>query len=210
MGKTVGGAFGRVRGKVGDAIGASWKGISIVRQMPLSVANPRTIAQMTQRNKFAQVVAVARELLADLIHTYWDPFSKYMSGYNAFIKANIDAFNSEGLLYPDQFYSGRGVLKGVSGLSATSDSAQRNIELFWTDNSGEGDALESDKAVVVWYNETQNYWDFFATAQTRSAGSLEVEEFRISAGDTIHVYMFFARPDISKISDSSYATCVVA
>lgn len=209
MGKTVGGAFGRVRGKVGDAIGASWKGISIVRQMPLSVANPRTIAQMTQRNKFAQVVAVARELLADLIHTYWDPFAKYMSGYNAFIKTNIDAFNSEGLLYPDQFYSCRGVLKGVSELAGFASVANHSIVTEWSDNSGEGDALGTDVPVFVWYNETQDYWEFSASTNMREDGGASLTDPRMATGDSIHVYMFFARPDISKVSDSSCLSLTV-
>lgn len=53
MGTIKQGILGGFSGKVGTAIGSSWKGISYMRGRAQSVKNPRTEGQMEQRSKFA-------------------------------------------------------------------------------------------------------------------------------------------------------------
>ena len=53
MGKISQGILGGLSGKVGNVVGASWKGIDYVRIKPSSVANPRTVGQVNQRTKFS-------------------------------------------------------------------------------------------------------------------------------------------------------------
>ena len=47
MGKIRQGIIGGFSGKVGNVVGAAWKGISYMRILPVSVANPKTDAQLT-------------------------------------------------------------------------------------------------------------------------------------------------------------------
>ena len=56
MGKISQGVLGGFSGKVGNVIGASWKGIDYMRIMPANVANPRTQGQIDQRSKFVTVL----------------------------------------------------------------------------------------------------------------------------------------------------------
>ena len=56
MGKIKQGILGGLSGKVGNVIGANWKGIDYLRIKPSSVANPRTPGQVDQRSKFSTVL----------------------------------------------------------------------------------------------------------------------------------------------------------
>lgn len=209
MAKLVGGPLGSYRGKAGGTIGTSWKGIAVVKAMPLSVANPNSTLQQSQRGAFSQCVSVARLLLSDLIKPYWDPFSKRMSGYNSFIKQNIKAFDKNGLVKPGDFYSSRGILKGVDGLGITSLAGDESFQVTWLDNSGQGDAQELDIAVYVWFNATQKTWHFFNGINGRADTAETVSDPSIEEGDVIDFWIFFTRSDKSKVSDSSYKQFVV-
>jgi len=209
MAKLVGGPLGSYRGKAGGTIGSAWKGIAVVKSMPLSVANPKTVAQVAQREKFAACIAAARLLLSDLITTYWNPFAKRMSGINAFVKQNIDCFAVGGLSVPADFYAARGILMGVADLDIGGIAEPGEFNVIYTNNSGVGDALASDLARVVEYNETQNYWKVFTPANNREDENWNLDDHALEEGDSVHCYVFFTRPDISKISDSSYKHVVV-
>lgn len=208
MGRTKGGAFGVISGKVANAVGSSWKGIATVRSLPESVANPKTTAQMAQRNKFSSCVSVARILLSLLVQIFWDPFSKKMSGYNAFIKSNIDCFDADGLATPADFKAAKGTLVGETITSLSVDALAHDLELVLSDQTGIGDALATDKLSVLYYNETKDTWTFLANPSdaVRSDGGVTIPDILIVDGNVLHVWCFFSRPDISKISDSVYET----
>jgi len=210
MAKIRSGILGPVSGSIGGIVGAKWKGIPTIRSKPLSVANPNTSAQQTQRGKFSQVVAVARLLLSDLIQTYWDPFAREMSGYNAFVRQNINAFDSDGLAIPADFFSARGTLVGLSSFGAIASASNDNIDCDWADNTGEGDALADDYFCAVWYNSVQKYWMFQETTATRGDGAVIFLDPKMVAGDELHIYPFFSRPDITRISDSILKTVTVS
>ena len=42
------GILGGFSGKVANVVGTSWKGIAVIKAMPLSVANPKTAGQVAQ------------------------------------------------------------------------------------------------------------------------------------------------------------------
>lgn len=198
------GILGAGSGKVGGVIMSSWKGIATIRSMPSTVENPNTAAQQAQRSKFSKAVEVSRLLLAELIHPYWDPFTKGMSGYNSFIKTNINCFDSTGLIAPAAFKASRGVLVGVTPIQCEINLAETIISVNWDDNSGIGDALGTDLAVLVYYNQTKNYWKVYSSPKKRSDFELSYDDGVIASADTVHVWVFMRRPDNSRISDSVY------
>ena len=87
------GILGGVSGKVANVIGGSWKGIEYLRSMPLSVANPRTTAQVANRDRFKSVTVLGSEMLTTVVKPLWDRFAVAMSGYNDFCRANKDVFS---------------------------------------------------------------------------------------------------------------------
>ena len=90
------GILGGFSGKVANVVGSSWKGIAIVKSLPLSVANPRTAAQVGQREKMAACVEALKPILSEVIKPLNDRFAGQMSGYNYSLQESIKAFNAAG------------------------------------------------------------------------------------------------------------------
>ena len=70
MGKIKQGILGGFSGKVAGVVGSSWKGIAVIKARPLSVANPKSPLQVAQRGAMAQIVMVARLLLASVLQPF--------------------------------------------------------------------------------------------------------------------------------------------
>ena len=62
MGKIKQGILGGFRGTVGTVVGSSWNGIAYMKGKPQSVRNPRTDAQLQQREFFKEVQALVAQL----------------------------------------------------------------------------------------------------------------------------------------------------
>lgn len=204
MGTIKQGLLGGFSGKVGPVVGSSWKGIAVIKSKPLSVTNPNSAGQQAQRGAMSRIVAVARLLLASLIQPYWNPFAQGQSGYNRFVSQNITVFDTSGLATPASFYSQRGSLLGAAVSSSTAAAGANTVTVNWTNNAGQSDALGTDEAVIAYYNETQDYWAVDTSGALRSAGTKVITDSLVAASDSLHVYLGFSRPDISKVSDSSY------
>ena len=209
MGVIKQGILGGVSGKVGSVVGSSWKGIAVLKAMPLSVANPNTAAQQTQRGKMTKVVSVMRVLLASLIQPVWNPVAKGMSGANLFVKENIPAFSSSALATPSAFYASRGTLLGQVIATAVADASDDTVVITWSDNSGQSDALATDIAFAVVYNATQDYWLVSSFSAERQDGTLTIADTAVVAGNTMHAWLGFARPNYSKIATSDYSVVTV-
>ncbi len=69
MGTIKQGILGGFSGKVGTVIGSSWKGISYMKGRAQSIKNPKTAAQVMQRNFFAQLTSLASQLSDDQLRS---------------------------------------------------------------------------------------------------------------------------------------------
>lgn len=203
------GILGGFSGKVANVVGSSWKGIPVIKSLPLSVANPRSPGQVAQRNKLTTAVRFARTLLASIIQPYWNPFAQQQSGYNAFVSTNIAELDETGIAQPQNFYITRGSLLGVANLAGTASAASNTINISFANNTGQSDALGTDEAVTGVYNSTQDYWITSVGQATRSSGSLAVTDNVMVASDVLRVYFGFARPNASRVSDSGYISVTV-
>ena len=104
------GLLGGFSGKLGTTVGASWKGINVVRTYQPTVANPNSPAQQNHRTLFADWAKLASFLLADFVKPLWDRKAKKMSGYNAFVSANMNSTNDTGHIYPPSIILSQGVM----------------------------------------------------------------------------------------------------
>lgn len=82
MGKIAQGILGGLSGKVGNVIGASWKGIDYLRIKPSSVANPRTVGQVNQSNKFTVTLEFLQPNLA-FVQKGYKNYAVKMTQFNA-------------------------------------------------------------------------------------------------------------------------------
>jgi len=210
MGVIKQGILGGFSGKVANVVGSSWKGIAVLKSLPLSVANPNTAGQQAQRGAMTTIVAASRILLASLLQPYWNPFSQRMSGYNAFVKENIDTFATAGFTVFADFFSMRGSLLGVVVSSATAVDGDDEIIVNWTDNSGNADALATDDLVITVYNATTNVWLVDAGNAQRDDATITIANTVMVAGDLLKIYTGVSRPDISKVSDSVFTAVTVS
>jgi len=88
MGTIKQGILGGFSGKVGSVIGGIWKGISYMRGLALSVANPQTDAQLAQRQKWAVTMHFLQPL-TEFLKTGFKAYAVKMTGINAAMSYNI-------------------------------------------------------------------------------------------------------------------------
>lgn len=203
MGTYSKGILGAFSGKVGPVVGSTWRGKDIMRSLPRKGNRIATAAQMLQRSKFI----MATEFLTPL-----NPIiTKYFGSNNGITTRRNKAMSytlREAITYSDPILQwdfskvliSRGVLLGLNAATAVA-GATSSITLNWADNSGSGEAEESDKLIVVVYEETTKTSVSFlnAGARDQETASLIVPEFL--SGLRVQIWATFA-----SIDDSRYAT----
>lgn len=95
------GILGGFSNKIGNVVGTSWKGISVMRSLPQSVHNPKTEAQEEQRTNFAVASKLGSQLLDAVIKPFWDKRAIRMSGYNLWVQKNLDHWSKYNTSYND-------------------------------------------------------------------------------------------------------------
>ena len=83
MGKIKQGILGGFKGKVGTVIGSSWNGIAYMRGQAQSVRNPKTPAQMIQRDFFKEVQDLAGQFSNEQLAFLFPNSPKNMTRRNA-------------------------------------------------------------------------------------------------------------------------------
>lgn len=121
MAKIKAGILSKVSGKVAGVVGGTWKGTNYLREL-VKPANPNTPLQQAQRGKMSFVVAVARQLVGDVLNPYLNKFCKTMSGYNWFCKENIKRLGGTPLKFATAPVLSFGTLQSGSVLSTGADA----------------------------------------------------------------------------------------
>ena len=206
MGVISQGILGGVSGKVGNVVGASWKGIDYLRIKPSNVANPRTEGQVNQRNKFT----VTLEYLQPNLGFIQKGFKAYAVQKTAFNAAMSYVLNNAITGSAPNFtvdYSlallSRGSLSSV--LNGSTDLATPGQVTFdWDDNSAEGNANATDKAMVLVYNPSKKESVSILDGVDRTVGSQVITIPNTYAGDTVELFMAFVSADGKQVSNSVY------
>lgn len=207
MARLTQGILGGVLGKVGNVVGSSWKGIPVIKAMPLSVANPRTAGQLLQRGKMSNIVAYSLPFLASIIKPLNDRFAQRASGWNDFVRRNIHLFEDK---RPDPISdliisTGKMIAPTVS-VTAGGDGPGSFIvtaSVSGVDPFG----LPTDKIYILAVNRetlevrTANT----ATRAQPSDGTILLSGFA-TPGDDVDFYVAFRRVDGTVVSNTGYGT----
>ncbi|CAM1346895.1 DUF6266 family protein [Tenacibaculum insulae] len=206
MGKISQGILGGLSGKVGNVIGGNWKGIDYLRIKPSSVANPRTEGQVNQRNKFT-ITLEYLQANKGFIKIGYKAFATKKTEFNAAMSYVLN--NAVGGIAPNFMidYSlallSRGGLSGV--LNGTTDLTNAGqVSFGWDDNSAEGNANTTDKAMVLVYNPSKKESISILDGADRTVGSQIVTIPGTYAGDTVELFMAFVSEDGKTVSNSVY------
>jgi hypothetical protein len=206
------GILGGISGSVGNVTGSSWKGIAVIKAKPLSVANPKTSAQVAQRGKFSNAVAFAKEILSAVIKPLWDRFAQQKSGFNAFIQENIDLFASAMPSTPADLVISKGKMEKTVIASVVPSAGSNEVGITWADDSGEGMKLATDVPFAVVVNETTEEIVGYSGEGSvdREDLSVTVSLDSVSTGDVLRCYLAFRRADGTVVSNTDYDTQTVS
>lgn len=167
MGVILSGILGGFSGKVGPVVGGKWKDVDYMRSYVIP-ANPNTLAQQTQRTRFAVVVENAKALLTGLLQPYWDYYFSNMSGFNAFVSRAVKLDIGE-----TQILAGTpasvGTLEPVYSAACVYTTGSGNCAFTW-DDSIFGNGQNTDKMLLLVYNKNTKQILGMDDADTRVGG----------------------------------------
>jgi hypothetical protein len=197
------GILGGFRNKIGNVVGSSWKGIAVMKALPLSVANPQTAGQQAQRAKFSGASKFGSQILATIIKPLWDRFAQKESGFNAFVKANLVNFDGGFLSLTQELKISKGTLAVPDAVLTVADVSAKTATFTWN-AAPVGDANPSDELYVVIYNSAnQQVQGFSAVAVRSDAGTVVDVDIEFEVGDSIYGFTAFRKADGSKVSNTS-------
>lgn len=211
MGTYSKGIIGAFSGKVGPVVGATWRGKDVMRSLPRKSTKPATQTQKLQREKFTMVTA----FLAPI-----NPIVKRYFGNDIGIKTRRNQAMSylikEAITYVDpelvweynKVLISRGELLGINEADVATGAGQ-SINITWTDNSGNGDALATDKLVVVVYEPTTKTTVYSLDAATRDLEVANVTLPAYCSGLSVEVWATFAATDEKMWATSQYLGTVL-
>ena len=210
MGTFEKGYLGGFSGKVGTAVGSTWKNLNVLRSNPpRKRKGAATDLQLEQQAKFTLMTNFLLPLTDLLNQTYSKSAAARMSGFNKAFSVNNEAvtgvFPAFAVDYPKVLLS-KGSLPNVGSPSAASTVAGK-LAFSWVDNSGINSALSSDLAFVAAYNEELKHWVFLQKAAARNAAgyTLDVTPF---SGKPVQTYIGMMSADRKKVASSWYTGAV--
>ena len=209
MGTIKKGILGGFSGKVGTVVGASWKGISYMRSLPLKVKNPRTEPQMNQRTKFAVTLKFLKPMTG-LLRTGWKMYAYKKSPFNAAMSYTID--NAITGAYPNysidpsKVLISRGPLAPATNVVASPISGTINLE--WDDTGSSSFIKQTDKTLLAVLNPSKSQAVFDIAGEERSELTQSISLPADWVGNTVVVYLGFISEDGKEVANSVYAGSV--
>ena len=182
------GILSHPKGKIGEVVGATWKGIKYIRSYVIP-SNPNTTAQIVVRTKFATIVKMAKALLGGVLQPYWDPFLKSNSGWAEFIGRAMKDMTVIGDF--NLVKIAEGSLENTPILTAV--YAGTDVTITWDESVLSNGAL-TDGAIAFVY-DAFNGVGFVNGSATRDDETVNVTVGSGRASTYLHAYLFFAQPD---------------
>lgn len=197
------GILGGFKNKVANVVGSSWKGIAVIKALPLSVANPRTAAQQTQRGNFAGIVAIAKPMLSGVIKPLWDRFAHQMSGYNAFVQANISVMDGLVIDKPLDLVISRGTLYTPPLVSVEIISAGDAAQVTWNPSTIGQNGQSTDVIYCVLIDIANSKVLAAKAIGERADGTTTVDAVGGPVTATTRAYLAARSADLRNVSNTS-------
>ena len=199
------GILGAFSGKVGPVVGASWRGKVVMRSLPKKGNKVPTATQLLQRQKFAMV----QTFLSGI-----NPVVKRYYGSNSGLKTRgnnaMSYLMREALVFTDPDFEwdyskvliSRGDLIGFD--EATLDVSAGEINVMWTDNSGQGEALDTDQLVLLVFDPESKAVVYSLAAGERADESATLAMPSNLLGADVEVWATFVSADEKLVATSLY------
>lgn len=204
MGKIKRGILGGFSGKVANVVGTSWKGIAVMKSLPLSVANPRTALQIANRTRNSKVLLLGQGLGIAAIRALNNRWAMGMSGFNAFMQNSKDCFRSNGTFN----YQNLVLSKGSLGLMFLTDfsfsNSQQNqtVTINWSTLTNRDVFANNDKVCVGLIDSDGNVLFSVDSTKTVVDGSLTFSGILMEASTPYYFVISVLKADGFSVSDS--------
>lgn len=148
------GILGGFSGKVAGVVGTSWKGIAVMKSLPLSVANPKTAAQVGNRSSFKAASQFLSFILVAIVKPLWDRFAIRESGFNASLRANKEGFDSNGDIVLENIVISEGTLTPLQNVGfGDAETGSPQVEIDWSPLIPSGSGALTDKIYAMAVNK---------------------------------------------------------
>ena len=196
------GILGGFSGKVANVVGSSWKGIAVMRALPLSVTNPKTVGQVEQRSAFSIISKFASSILTVWIKPLWDRSAQSMSGYNAFIQQNVDIVKTDKVLNIENLVMSKGKL-GATPLTGGLSASTKSLTVGWEAEPVGSFQMSTDKLYLLVFDSENKLIAQSSASVARYSAMLELADIETVAGEDYYIVSTFAREDGTIVGDAS-------
>jgi len=198
MGKIKQGILGGFKGKVGTVIGASWNGIAYMKGLPQSQKDPKTAAQMAQRNYFREIQGLAGQLTTEQLASLYPSVTSGRTRRNMLVHqlaaaaAIVDDVKTVDLSLMEGIGSGEHIDSPMleSVVTLTND-----VKDFYAEPAAAEQIGKPAEAnfIVVAYNLTQKKIGIFNTEETDPSMGVSVPVVSwAEVGDAVRFYLTYA------------------
>ena len=203
MGTIKQGILGGFSGRVGTVVGSTWKSVHYMRALAVSVNNPNTEKQQSQRNKFSTALNFLKTM-TPFVRIGYKNYTKDQSAFNAamsyILKNATTGDRANTAIDYDKALVARGSLATAENATVTVESGKASYT--WTDNSGAGDAQATDSAMLLAYNKNKKEAMYDIGSATRSETKAELELPTNWSDDALAVYLSFYSTDSRNVANS--------
>lgn len=203
MGTINKGILGGFSGKVGPVVGCKGKNGDYIRAHAAKVSNPRTEKQQKQREKFTLAFNFLKPI-TPFIRIGYKGCAERKSTFNAavsyMLKKAITDNGTELVIDFKRVLVSTGTLMPIFSGEATREGAQMTFR--WEDNSGTGNADETDVAMLLVYNRTKETAVYNTEAATRADKHALLNLPDDWEKDELAVYLSFQSAEGEEVSNS--------
>ncbi|TYA55292.1 DUF6266 family protein [Formosa maritima] len=200
------GILGGFSGKVGNVVGSRWRGRNVMRSLPQRGNYTPTEEQLLQRERFKTVVEFLTPIKGEL-SKYFGKKQGDKSTYNLatsyhLLEALTEVLGGFTMDYRKVLIS-KGDLRGLDTPTLAA-AANQVLNLGWVDNSGQGNAVETDTLLVVVYAPVEQLYQTFEGVATRNQGSVALTLPAFMAGMEVETWASFVSDTGKEAAVSTY------
>ena len=197
------GILGGFSGKVGPIVGFRWKSNYYIRARAAKVSNPRTPKQQEQRGKFATAFSFLKAI-KPFIRIGYKEFTQDKSAFNAAmsytLKRAVTGSGTEIRIDFNRVLVSMGTLMPIFEGTATQNG--NKMYFNWQDNSGMGNAEDTDIAMLLVYNKDKETAVYDTKTALRSSQHAELQLPSDWQDDELIAYLSFCSADGNTIANS--------
>ncbi len=200
------GILGGFSGKVGPVVGATWRGMDVIRSRPKSSRRTPSERQLEQQLKFKLAISFLQPIKS-IQSLYFGMGSGVKSRVNMAVSYTISTAIQMVAGLPELIYNKvlitRGELTSFRNPVLTTQPGGV-LHLEWEDNSTQGDAAPKDQVSIVCYCAELNNWEIYEGIVMRSDLMADVTLPAYCLGKTMEVYAFLNNEKQTAASTSLY------